>query len=206
MPFSAQHIKSALIHLRKTDPAMKKLIKKIGPFTQKLRRDKFSTLVNSVLSQQISVAAAKTIRTRLLDRLGTTSFEAESLAIQSVDELRCAGVSRQKASYLLDLAQKTMEGTINLNGLNKLSNEQIISELTTVKGIGRWTAQMFLMFSLGRLNVFPADDLGLQNAMRKIYQLKTGCKKEAFLEIAQQWDPYQTVASWYCWQSLDNDN
>ncbi len=130
----------------------------------------------------------------------------ETYLLKSVDELRRAGVSRQKASYILDLAQKTVEGAINLNGLSQLANEQIISELTTVKGIGRWTVQMFLMFSLGRLDIFPVDDLGLQNAMRKIYGLKTGCKKEAFLKIAHQWAPYQTVASWYCWQSLDNSN
>ena len=87
-----------------------------------------------------------------------------------------------------------------------MENEQIIAELTLVKGIGRWTAQMFLMFSMGRLDVFPLDDLGLQNAMRKIYGLKKGCKKDAFLKIAQKWTPYQTIASWYCWQSLDNGN
>ncbi|MEE2643284.1 MAG: DNA-3-methyladenine glycosylase [Planctomycetota bacterium] len=205
MPISAQHIRAALTHLRKSDPRMKQVIREIGPFTHKLGKNRFSMLVDSILSQQISVAAARTIRQRLKDHLGESNFRAESLATCSVDELRSAGVSRQKAGYILDLAGKTVEGVVNFRGFAKLDNEQIIEQLTRVKGIGRWTAQMFLMFSMGRLDVFPVDDLGLQNAMKKIYGLDGPPQKETYLEIARAWHPYETVASWYCWQSLDNN-
>lgn len=204
MPISAQHIKSALTHLRKVDPQMKQVIKEIGPFTHKLGRHKFAMLVNSILSQQISVAAASTIRQRFLDLLGDKTFKAEAIVAFSVDELREVGVSRQKAGYILDLAEKTVEGSVNFRGFSKMSNEEIIENLTQVKGIGVWTAQMFLMFSMGRLDVFPADDLGLQNAMKKIYELEDPCPKETLLAIAAKWEPYQTIASWYCWQSLNS--
>ena len=204
MPISAQHIKSALTHLRKADPKIKQVIKDIGPFTHKLGRHKFAMLVNSILSQQISVAAASTIRQRFLDLLGDKTFKAAAIVAFSVDELREVGVSRQKAGYILDLAEKTVEGSVNFRGFSKMSNQEIIENLTQVKGIGVWTAQMFLMFSMGRLDVFPVDDLGLQNAMKKIYELDDSCSKETLLNISAKWEPYQTIASWYCWQSLDS--
>lgn len=183
---------------------MKQVIKDIGPFTHKLGRHKFAMLVNSILSQQISVAAASTIRQRFLDLLGDKTFKAAAIVAFSVDELREVGVSRQKAGYILDLAEKTVEGSVNFRGFSKMSNQEIIENLTQVKGIGVWTAQMFLMFSMGRLDVFPVDDLGLQNAMKKIYELDDSCSKETLLNISAKWEPYQTIASWYCWQSLDS--
>ena len=204
MPIAAQHIKAALTHLKRNDPVMKQVIKDVGPFTHKLNSNRFAMLVNSILSQQISVAAARTIRKRFLDLLGARTFKAESIAVLEVDHLREAGVSRQKAGYILDLAQKAADGTLSFRGYTRMSNDEIIENLIQVKGIGVWTAQMFLMFSMGRLDVFPVDDLGLQNAMKKLYELEQDCHKNHLLEIAQQWSPYQTVASWYCWQSLDN--
>lgn len=204
MTISAQHVKSALTHLKKTDPVMKQVIKTVGPFTHKLRRNRFEMLVNSILSQQISVAAARTIRQRFLDLLGENKFKAESIAALDIDEMRQAGVSRQKAGYILDLARKAVDGTLNFRGFTRWDNEKIIENLTQVKGIGRWTAQMFLMFSMGRLDVFPVDDLGIQNAMKKIYGLEEVVSKTELCEIAAQWNPYETVACWYCWQMLDN--
>lgn len=203
MPISAQHIKSAIQHLRKSDPVMKQIIKDVGPFTHKLSRNKFDMLVNSILSQQISVAAANTIRDRLRKLANEQVFTAETLVEFTVDQLREAGVSRQKASYILDLSGKACEGIINFRGFAKKENEGIIAELTLVKGIGRWTAQMFLMFAMGRLDVFPVDDLGIQNAMKKNYNLPDEVTKSELHKIATIWQPYETVASWYCWQSLD---
>lgn len=183
---------------------MKQVIKEVGPFTHKLSRNKFDMLVNSILSQQISVAAANTIRERLRDLADEKVFTAETLVGFDVDQLREVGVSRQKASYILDLSSKTHEGIVNFRGFTKMDNEEIIAELTLVKGIGRWTAQMFLMFAMGRLDVFPVDDLGIQNAMKKNYDLGDDTTKTDLQEIAKNWQPYETVASWYCWQSLDN--
>lgn len=184
---------------------MKQVIKRVGPFTHKLNRDRFAMLVNSILSQQISVSAARTIRTRFLELMGDRSFKAESIVKLDLEQMRTAGVSRQKAGYILDLSAKAVDGTLNFRGYGRLSNDEIIDNLTQVKGIGVWTAQMFLMFSMGRLDVFPADDLGLQNAMKRIYGLEADCHKNELLEIAELWSPYETVASWYCWQSLDLD-
>lgn len=203
MPISAQHVKSAIQHLRKSDPVMKQIIKEVGPFTHKLSRNKFDMLVNSILSQQISVAAANTIRDRLRELANEKIFTAETLVEFTIDQLREVGVSRQKASYILDLSVKACEGVVNFRGYAKKENESIIAELMLVKGIGRWTAQMFLMFAMGRLDVFPVDDLGIQNAMKKNYDLPDAVTKIELQEIAANWQPYETVASWYCWQSLN---
>lgn len=204
MTIAAQHIKAALTHLKKKDPVLKEVIRQVGPFTHRTNRNRFNMLVVSILSQQISVAAARTIRQRFLNLLNARTFRAESIAGLDVDTLRSVGISRQKAGYILDLARKTVDGTVHFRNFSRMSNDEIIADLTQVKGIGVWTAQMFLMFSLGRLDVFPVDDLGLQNAMKKIYSLPADCPKKKLVEIAETWSPYETIASWYCWQSLDN--
>ena len=211
MPFTAQHIKSARLHLQKSDPVMKRLLKQVGPFTARAHPDRFETLVNSIVSQQISTSAAKTIRSRLKSAVEQRSLQIEpatrfspaSLLTFDIDELRELGVSRQKAVYLLDLADKVNSKTVNLQGMGRRSDDEIIAELTQVKGIGRWTAQMFLMFCLARLDVLPADDLGIKNAVRLNYELielPTVAKIES---IAENWRPYATVACWYLWRSLE---
>lgn len=121
----------------------------------------------------------------------------------SADELCAVGISPQKAVYLADLAQKVANGDIPLNRIGRLSNEAVVSELTKVKGIGRWTAQMFLIFSLGRLDVFPHEDLGIRSAIRNLYGFDELPDKAQCIEIARPWAPYESVASWYCWRSLD---
>lgn len=130
-------------------------------------------------------------------------MNAGRLAQFTVDELRSVGLSPQKASYVTDLVQKVNDGTVDLRKIGRLSDEQIIEQLIQVKGIGRWTAQMFLIFSLGRLDVFPHDDLGVRSAIRDNYGLNDLPDKETAIKIAAPWRPYATVASWYCWQSLD---
>jgi len=133
------------------------------------------------------------------------SISPETLTNYSVDDLREAGVSRQKATYILDLAAKVAGGDVNLKAMGRKKNAVAIAELTQVKGIGVWTAQMFLMFALGRMDVFPSDDLGLQNAIRKAYDVSEDLTKKEMEEIADGWHPYATVASWYLWQSLEVD-
>src|SRR6056297_2666680 len=148
----------AIAYLRTSDPVMRDIINTVGPFTLKPNRDRFGMLVKSIISQQISVGAARSIRLRLEELVGTEGLTATSLAQYSIDELRVAGVSPQKAKYLLDLAAKVADAEINLRQIGRYSDEKVIDQLTKVKGIGTWTAQMFLIFSLGRLDVFPHDD------------------------------------------------
>lgn len=218
MPFMAPHIKTARLHLQKSDPVMKRLLKQHGPFTAKAKSDRFGTLVDSIVSQQISTAAARTIKQRLrqaiMQRSGLSSQTANrnerlspaELLQFDIEELRSLGVSKQKASYVLDLAQKVSAGHVDLDRCHQMDDEEVIQQLIQVKGIGRWTAQMFLIFSLARMDVLPTDDLGLKNAIAREYELESIPSSQQIIEIAQPWRPYATVASWYLWRSLDNED
>ncbi|MBL8829475.1 MAG: DNA-3-methyladenine glycosylase 2 family protein [Planctomycetaceae bacterium] len=190
-------------HFRTADPVLARIVKQVGPVTLKPQRDRFQVLVRSIISQQISTAAARTIRARLAERLSPEGFRPESLARLSIDDLRAVGVSRQKATYMLDLAEKCRDGTVRLSRVGRLSDEEVIAELTQVKGIGRWSAQMFLMFSLGRLDVFPHDDLGIRSAIRQLYEFAELPNKTECLAIGERWRPYATIGSWYCWRFLE---
>ncbi|MEM7454656.1 MAG: DNA-3-methyladenine glycosylase [Planctomycetota bacterium] len=204
MPIAAQHIKAARLHLQKNDAVMKRIIKAVGPCTLKTRSDRFRTLVNSIVSQQISGAAARTILRRLADasrQYGGVS--PEGLSAFDVESLRELGVSRQKAGYILDLTDKVHSGEVELRQMGRRSNEEVIEQLTKIKGIGVWTAQMFLMFSLGRLDVFPADDLGVQNAIKNAYPVRGELTRPKMLKLADSWHPYETIAAWYLWRSLE---
>lgn len=210
MPFIAQQVRAARLHLQKSDPVMKSLLTKHGPFTAKAKTDRFGTLVSSIISQQISTAAASTIKQRLhqaiMDRAGKKtlpSLSADDLLQFDLDSFRELGISRQKATYLLDLATKVSEGKLDLKKLGRLDDEQIIEQLIEVKGIGRWTAQMFLMFSMARLDVLPVDDLGIKNAVQRQYGLEESPSPKQIEEIATPWRPYATIASWYLWRSLE---
>ena len=196
-------IQKARRHLRTADPVMKAIIDAVGPFTLGLERNRFRMLICSIISQQISGSAATSIIRRLRTLAGPGGLKAANLARFSIAELRSVGLSPQKASYVTDLVQKVNDGTVDLRQIGRLSDERVIDQLTEVKGIGRWTAQMFLIFSLGRLDVFPYDDLGVRSAIRDNYGLNDLPDKETATKIAAPWRPYATVASWYCWQSLD---
>ena len=195
----------AIAYLRTSDPVMRDIINTVGPFTLKPNRDRFGMLVKSIISQQISTGAARSIRLRLVELVGTEGLTPANLARYSIDELRVAGVSPQKAKYLLDLAAKVADAEINLQQIGRYSDEKVIDQLTKVKGIGKWTAQMFLMFSLGRLDVFPHDDLGVRIAIRNRYGLDELPNLEASHRIAANWRPFASVASWYCWRSLEHE-
>jgi DNA-3-methyladenine glycosylase II len=160
-------------------------------------------LVRSILSQQISMAAARSIRMRLETLAGTKRLTAEIIGRLTVDELRSVGISSQKAGYILDLARKTVDGTIRFRSFGRKSDEEVIAALTQVKGIGVWTAQMYLIFSAGRLDVFPHDDLGVRVAIKELYRLPELPDKATSHRIATPWRPYASVASWYCWRYLD---
>ena len=203
MAWTSDQIETAIQHLQRVDPVMRALIDQAGPFTLKLERDRFGMLVRSILSQQISTKAARSIRRKLEERLKPHSVSAAIIQEQSEDELRAVGLSRQKVSYLKDLAGRVLDKRLRLNQVGRLSDEAAIEELIQVKGIGRWTAQMFLMFSLGRLDVFPHEDLVIRSSIQELYQFEGLPSKRELLAIAEPWKPYSTVASWYCWRSID---
>lgn len=203
MSFTNDEIQRALRHLRTADPIMHALVARVGPFCLKLHRNRFGMLVRSILSQQISTKAARSIRERVEGLMGGGPPTAEKLLALSPDQLRSAGVSSQKAAYLLDLADKVQSRTVRLARIGRLSDEEVIAELIQVKGIGRWTAQMFLIFCLGRLDVFPHDDLGVRMALRDLYGLEELPDRAMSLRIAEPWRPYSSVASWYCWRARD---
>ena len=151
-------------------------------------------------------AADPTMR-RLMDAVGPFTLRPErkrrfSVLVRAIMSQQ-VGLSRQKASYLLDLAEKCLDGTVRLDRIGRLADEAVIEMLTEVKGIGRWTAEMFLIFSLGRLDVLPVDDLGVRAAIRDLYALAGLPDKKTCVEIAAPWRPYATIGSWYCWRSLD---
>ena len=150
-----ERIGQALQHLRRSDPVMRNLIQRAGPFRLKLRRNRFHALVSSILSQQISGKAAASIRARLEEYVAPERISPETLGRLTPKQLRGVGVSPQKASYLLDLAERVESGGLRLHRLARMTDEEVIEALIRVKGIGVWTAQMFLIFSLGRLDVFP---------------------------------------------------
>lgn len=203
MGISARNVEAAVKHLRASDPVMRQLIRRAGPFELKLQRDRFRMLVRSIIAQQISTSAARSIGARVDGLVAPATPTAANLADLSLEVLRSAGLSPQKAGYMHDLCARAADGRLELKNVGRLSDEKVIEHLTQVKGIGRWTAQMFLIFSLGRLDVFPHDDLGVRVAIRNLYGLSDLPDKSTSHEIAAAWKPYSTVASWYCWRSLE---
>lgn len=202
MSLSPQKINRALRHLRAGDPVMCALIRQVGPFRLKPERDRFGILVRSIISQQISTQAAQSIRRRLNELVAPQRPSAKNLIGLNRRRLRSAGLSPQKATYLRELCERVRDGHLRLNTIGRLSDDHVITELMQVKGIGRWTAQMFLIFSLGRLDVFPHDDLGIRSAIRHLYGLSELPDRHQSHQIAEPWRPYATVASWYCWRSI----
>ena len=182
---------------------MRDVIGKAGPFTLRLHRNRFRALVFSIIGQQISGKAAAAIRSRLVEYLKPQQISAESIARLTTEQLRSVGLSQQKAGYLLDLTGRVANGNLRLSRMARMKDEQVIEALTEVKGIGVWTAQMFLIFSLGRLDVFPHDDLGVRMAIRNLYGLDELPNKDTSHRIAAPWRPYASIASWYCWRSLE---
>lgn len=203
MTIPAEKVKLALRHLKKNDPVMGRLIQQAGPFTMKLERDRFGILIRSILSQQISTKAARSIRLKLLELLSPSPLCAEAIVSKTDEQLRPVGLSRQKISYVKDLCERSLDGRLNLKKIGRLSDEEAIEELTQVRGIGRWTAQMFLIFSLGRLDVFPHDDLIVRSTIKELYELAELPSKAESHAIAAIWKPYSSIAAWYCWRHID---
>jgi len=196
-------LRQARRQLAAADPVMARLVAAVGTAPMGVHRggSAFAYLARAILAQQISVAAARSIANRLTVRFGWP-WRPEHLLAATAAELRALGLSRQKAAYLRDLAERTRDG-LPLGRLSRLSDERVIESLMVVKGIGRWTAEMYLMFRLGRPDVLPVDDLGIRAAMRRAYRMRSMPKKEKMRRIAETWRPFRTVACWYLWRSLE---
>ena len=187
--------------LAERDDVLRALVGRFQGLALGSRGDAFSTLARSIVGQQISVKAAQSVWDKLSGRLGTVT--PESLARFRRPTLRSCGLSGQKAGYLKDLAGKFLDGTLDLRNWIELDDEALIGELTQVKGIGRWTAEMFLMFHLARPDVLPLADLGLQRAMRLHYNRGRALSDARMRKIGATWAPWRSVATWYLWRSLD---
>jgi len=199
-------VDEALVHLVKVDPRLATLIDTYPKPEFLSHTNYYHELVDSIISQQLSVKAARAIESRFKDLFGGDFPSPEQLLEKDVEELRAVGLSRPKARYIQDLAMKIIEGEVRFDNLDALSNQEIVDELTKVKGIGVWTVHMFLMFCMARLDVLPVGDLGIKNGMMKLYELSTVPDPDTIQKIATKnhWHPYESVASWYIWQSLDN--
>ena len=193
---------AAIRHLKRVDPVMARIIKEIGPFQIRLNRRRFQALARAIMFQQLAGSAATAIYTRFVAMFPGRSFPTPAQVLACSDEdLRKAGLSRQKILYLRDLAEHVANKSLNFHRFSGMSDDEIITDLTRVKGIGRWTAEMFLMFNLGRPDVLALDDLGLRSAARQAYGLANLPSKPELEELGERWRPYRTVAAWYLWQS-----
>ena len=193
---------AATRHLRRADPVMARIIGEVGALELAHRAERFRALARAIIFQQLAGAAANAIYNRVVTQIGGGRFPTPAQVLTAGDEqLRAAGLSRGKMSYLRDLATHVRDGTLNFHRFARMDDEAVIADLTRVKGIGRWTAEMFLMFNLRRPDVLPVDDLGLRNAAGKMYALPAAPTAKELRAMGESWRPYRTAASWYLWQS-----
>ena len=190
-------------HIKTKDRVLGKVLESPGVFEFKAEGDLFESLVESILSQQLAGAAASSIIRKVRALYPGGKLEAHAIYKTPTRKLRSAGVSPQKLSYLKDLSKKVWKGTIDLESLRSMEDEEIIRILDEVRGIGPWTVQMLLIFTLGRTNVFPVDDLGVRKGVQSIYSLKEMPNKAEMEKLAENWHPYRTVASLYLWRHKD---
>ena len=200
-PVTPEYWAEACAHLSRKDRVMKKLIPQFGDAILESRGDAFVTLARSIVGQQISVKAAQSVWDKF-SKLSRKLTPAGVLKLK-VDDMRAAGLSARKVEYLVDLALHFDSGTVHVKQWQGMDDEAIIAELVAIRGIGRWTAEMFLIFHLMRPNVLPLDDVGLINGISRSYFSGEPVSRSDVREVAQAWQPYCTVATWYIWRSLD---
>jgi DNA-3-methyladenine glycosylase II len=210
-------MKKAVEHLKAADPVLREIILRVGPPQLPRRDPTFASVARSIAFQQLNGKAATTIFERLLKECHNcngadgkplvlsdwSALTPANLLSLTDEQMRAIGFSRAKASYLRDLAEKMRSGLLNFAQLPEMSDEDVIEHLTQVKGIGVWSAQMFLMFALRRPDVMPTLDFGINNAIRQAYRKRKMPKPKQVLKIAEPWKPYRTAACWYLWRSLD---
>ena len=195
----------ALNHLRGADPVMARLIRRVGPcrFGPITDHTHFYHLVRAIVYQQLSWKAAATIHRRVIALFDSETPDPAEVAAAKEPRLRSAGLSRQKAAYIRDLARRVHTGDVPLGEIASLPDDEVIATLTRVKGIGVWSAQMFLMFRLGRPDVLPVLDLGIRKGVQLTYRLRSLPTPQRVQKIGAPWSPWSTIASWYLWRSLD---
>jgi 3-methyladenine DNA glycosylase/8-oxoguanine DNA glycosylase len=193
-------------YLKRVDPILAGVIESVGPCRIRVSPEgtHFQALTRSIVFQQLSGKAAATILSRVTALFPDATPTPEAVQATSDEQLRAAGLSRQKISYLRDLSSKVASGALPLDAVETMDDDDLIDHLVQVKGIGRWTAQMFLMFRLGRRNVLPELDLGIQNAIRRAYRMRKRPTPKQVKRVGAKWAPHSTVACWYLWRSLDN--
>ena len=192
----------AINHLKRSDPVMAAIIKRIGPYRIEYGPPEFHSLAEAIIYQQLNGRAALTIFNRFAALAGNPLTPAGILKLTN-EQMRSVGLSKQKSSYLRDMAVRAASGELDFSRLPQLSDEEVIKHLTQVKGVGVWTAQMFLMFTLKRPNVLPTGDFGVQMAMKKHYNKRKMPKPAQMEKIARCWEPYRSIACWYLWRSMD---
>jgi len=195
-------MRKAITHLKKSDPVLAAVIERVGPFRMEYGPPEFHSLAEAIIYQQLNGKAAVTIFNRFAALAGEPLTPAGILKL-TPEQMRSVGLSKQKSSYLFDMAQRAAKGELDFTRLHELSDEEVINHLTQVKGVGIWTAQMFLMFSLKRPNILPTGDFGVQMAIKKHYNKRKLPKPFQMEKIAKCWEPYRSVACWYLWRSLD---
>jgi len=195
-------MRKAINHLKKADPVLAAIIEKIGPCRMQFGQPTFHSLAEAILYQQLNGKAAVTIFNRFTAAAGDP-LTPEGILKLSDAEMRGVGLSKQKTSYLRDLSEKTKAGLLEFEKLPKLSEEEVIEHLTQVKGIGVWTAHMFLIFTLRRPDILPTGDYGVQAAIKKHYGKRKWPKPAVMEKVAKPWVPYRSIACWYLWKSLD---
>lgn len=196
----------AVQYLCKVDSNLEKIIKIVGKYSINIRNDPFQSLVESIIYQQLAGKAANAIYNRFINYYNNKQITPTLILNSPNDNLKKVGLSNRKIDYLKDLALHVYDGRINLEELSKMNDDEIINKLVNVKGIGRWTSEMFLIFSLGRQDILPVTDLGVRKAIQKIYSLSELPKPNIMMEIAKPWRPYRSIATWYLWKSLSNFN
>jgi DNA-3-methyladenine glycosylase II len=195
-------MRKAVNHLKKSDPVLRAIIERVGPCRMEFGVPEFGSVAEAIVYQQLNGKAAVTIFNRFAALAGDP-LTPEGILKLSDEQLRSVGLSKQKSAYLKDLSAKTAAGLLDFARLPELPDEEVIQHLTQVKGVGVWTAHMFLMFSLRRENVLPTGDYGVQVAIRKHYRKRKLPKPKDMDKIARAWEPYRSVACWYLWRSLD---
>ncbi len=204
MLIDAKTRRQAALHLTKRDPVMAAIVRRVGPCRFAIDRGggPFASLCEAIVYQQISGKAAVAIFGRLRERVGRRYPRPQDIARLDDAKLRGVGLSRQKIGYLRDLTARAVDG-LPLHRVSRMHDEAAIQTLTEVKGIGRWTAHMYLMFRLGRLDVLPVDDYGIRKSLQKHYGLRSLPKPDRMTRVAEAWRPYRTLAAWYLWRALD---
>ena len=198
----AVHHRKAVLHLKASDPVLAAIIERIGPCKIEFGEPTFHSLAEAILYQQLNGKAAVTIFNRFTARAGNP-LTPEGILKLTDAQMREVGLSRQKTSYLRDLSEKTKAGLLEFERMPEMSEEDVIAHLTQVKGVGVWTAHMFLMFTLRRPDILPTGDYGVQAAIKKHYKKRKWPKPDVMIKIAKPWVPYRSIACWYLWKSLD---